>query len=270
MDRGGWVGFTPYCVHRKPAAARRGRVCSRTLGVTTTPSPTDDARGEASGERRGWCAMLRPQDAQPNAWQGRLRQQWRQIPAKGCRVGRREGAAMMPPLGRRPASVRSTRPSLQLELQHHLRHRTSSWQTVLVSVAAQPDSHPVMQPCMRLRWQVRRDEPEKPSLPRQPDPSLERWFLPLIHFLRQDCASSHAPRRLHRFCRCPRRCPSRHRLSRRRVLHHLAHHLAHNTWPVIGGSALCVTTSLLSSKHGLPERNSNFSSAARGWQHVAP
>ena len=47
MDRGGWVGFTPYCVHRKPAAARRGRVCSRTLGVTATPSPTDDARGEA-------------------------------------------------------------------------------------------------------------------------------------------------------------------------------------------------------------------------------
>ena len=83
-------------------------------------------------------------------------------------------------------------------------------------------------------------------------------------------ASSHAPRRLHRFCCCPRRCPSRHRLSRRRVLHHLAHHLAHHTWPVIGGSALCVTTSLLSSKHGLPERNSNFSSAARGWQHVAP
>ena len=42
------------------------------------------------------------------------------------------------------------------------------------------------------------------------------------------------------------------------------------TWPVIGGSALRVTTSLLSSKHGLPERNSKFSSAARGWQHVAP
>ena len=41
-------------------------------------------------------------------------------------------------------------------------------------------------------------------------------------------------------------------------------------WPVIGGSALRVTTSLLSSKHGLPERNSKFSSAARGWQHVAP
>ena len=36
--------------------------------------------------------MLRLQDAQPNAWQGRLRQQWRQIPAKGCRVGRREGS----------------------------------------------------------------------------------------------------------------------------------------------------------------------------------
>ena len=35
-------------------------------------------------------------------------------------------AAMMPPLGCRPASVRSTRPSLQLELQHHLRHRISS------------------------------------------------------------------------------------------------------------------------------------------------
>ena len=31
------MGFTPYCVHRKPAAARRGRVCSRTLGVTATP-----------------------------------------------------------------------------------------------------------------------------------------------------------------------------------------------------------------------------------------
>ena len=43
-----------------------------------------------------------------------------------------------------------------------------------------------------------------------------------------------------------------------------------STWPVIGGSALHVTTSLLSSKHGLPERNSKFSSAARGWQHVAP
>ena len=42
------------------------------------------------------------------------------------------------------------------------------------------------------------------------------------------------------------------------------------TWPVIGGSALRVTTSLLSSKHGLPERNSKFSSAARGGQHVAP
>ena len=105
--------------------------------ASATPSPTDDARGEASGEGRGWCAMLRLQDAQPNAWQGRLRQQWRQIPAKGCRVGRREGAAMMPPLGRRPASVRSTRPSLQLELQHHLRHRTSSWQTVQVSAIAQ-------------------------------------------------------------------------------------------------------------------------------------
>ena len=25
---------------------------------TTTPSPTDEARGEASGEGRGWCAML--------------------------------------------------------------------------------------------------------------------------------------------------------------------------------------------------------------------
>ena len=29
--------FTPYCLHRKPAAARRGRVCSPNLGVTTTP-----------------------------------------------------------------------------------------------------------------------------------------------------------------------------------------------------------------------------------------
>jgi len=28
MDRGGWVGFTPYCLHRKPAAWRRGRVSS--------------------------------------------------------------------------------------------------------------------------------------------------------------------------------------------------------------------------------------------------
>ena len=42
------------------------------------------------------------------------------------------------------------------------------------------------------------------------------------------------------------------------------------TWPVIGVSALRVTTSLLSSKHGLPEHNSKFYSAARGWQHVAP
>ena len=114
MDRGGWVGFTPYCLHRKPAAAA-GSVCSPNLGVTTTPSRTEDARGEG----RGWCAMLRVQDAQPNACQGRLRQQWRHLPAQGCRVGRREGAAMMPPLGCRPASVRSTRPSLQLELQHH-------------------------------------------------------------------------------------------------------------------------------------------------------
>ena len=168
--------------------------------------------------------MLRLQDAQSNACEFRLGQQWRHLPAQGCRVGRREGAAMMPPLGCRPASVRSTRPSLQLELQHYLRHRTSSWQTVLVSEAAPPDSQ---RACMRLRWQVRRDEPEKPSLPRQPDPSLERWFLPLIYFLRQDCASSHAPRRLHRFCRCPRRCPSRHSLSRH-LAHHLAHHLVHH------------------------------------------
>jgi hypothetical protein len=42
------------------------------------------------------------------------------------------------------------------------------------------------------------------------------------------------------------------------------------TWPVIGGFALRVTTSQLSLKHRLPERNSKFSSAARGWQHVAP
>ena len=42
------------------------------------------------------------------------------------------------------------------------------------------------------------------------------------------------------------------------------------TWPVIGGSALRITTSLLSSEHGLAEHNSKFSSAARGWQHVAP
>lgn len=32
----------------------------------------------------------------------RLGQQWRHLPAKGCRVGRREGAAMMPPLGLSP------------------------------------------------------------------------------------------------------------------------------------------------------------------------
>ena len=42
------------------------------------------------------------------------------------------------------------------------------------------------------------------------------------------------------------------------------------TWPVIGGSALRVTTSLFSSNHWLPEHNSKFPSAARDWQHVAP
>ena len=49
------------------------------------------------------------------------------------------------------------------------------------------------------------------------------------------------------------------------------HHLAHHHWPAIGGSAiycsaLGVATSLFSSKHGLHEHNSFFSSAARGWQ----
>ena len=52
------------------------------------------------------------------------------------------------------------------------------------------------------------------------------------------------------------------------------HHLAHHHWPAIGGSAiycsaLGVATSLFSSKHGLHEHNSFFSSAARGWQ-MAP
>ena len=54
----------------------------------------------------------------------------------------------------------------------------------------------------------------------------------------------------------------------------LPHHLAHHHWPAIGGSAiycsaLGVATSLFSSKHGLHEHNSFFSSAARGWQ-MAP
>ena len=125
IEGDGWV--LPPIVYTVSPPLRGGvAFAPRTLGVTTTPSPTDDARGEASGEGRGWCAMLRLQDAQSNACEGRLGQQWRHLPAQGCRVGRREGAAMMPPLGCRPASVRSTRPSLQLELQHHLRHRISS------------------------------------------------------------------------------------------------------------------------------------------------
>ena len=54
----------------------------------------------------------------------------------------------------------------------------------------------------------------------------------------------------------------------------LPHHLAQHPWPAIGGSAiycsaLGVATSLFSSKHGLHEHNSFFSSAARGWQ-MAP
>ena len=117
----------------------------------------------------------------------------------------------------------------------------------------------------QLRWQVRRDEPEKPSLPRQPDPSLERWLLPLIHFLRRDL---------------PRATLHDDSIASAAVLATVPAATASlagaffttwlTTWPVIGGSALRVTTSLLSSKHGLPERNSKFSSAARGWQHVAP
>ena len=56
--------------------------------------------------------------------------------------------------------------------------------------------------------------------------------------------------------------------------HGLPHHLAHHHWPAIGGSAiycsaLSVATSLFSSKHGLHEHNSFFSSAARGWQMAA-
>ena len=41
-------------------------------------------RGEASGEGRGWCAVLRLQDAQPNACQGRLERLWDTFQLKGA------------------------------------------------------------------------------------------------------------------------------------------------------------------------------------------
>ena len=51
----GWV--LPPIVYTVSPPLRGGvAFAPRTLGVTTTPSPTDDARGEASGEGRGWCA----------------------------------------------------------------------------------------------------------------------------------------------------------------------------------------------------------------------
>ena len=213
--------------------------------------------------------MLRLQDAQPNAWQGRLRQQWRQIPAKGCRVGRREGAAMMPPLGRRPASVRSTRPSLQLELQHHLRHRTSSWQTVLVSEAAQPDSHPVMLACGCAGKQDETSRRSRPCLASlipawsgdlchcstfcagiclEPRSTTTPSLLPLPSPLSQPPPPLTPAR-----SSLPGSPPGSPHLARHRRFRPVRHHFA-----------------VLSSKHGLPERISIFSSAARGWQHVAP
>ena len=102
--------------------------------------------------------------------------------------------------------------------------------------------------CVRLRWQVRRDEQEKQSQPRQPDPSLERWFLPLLHFLcrgmRLVSRSTTTPSLLP-LPNC--RCPSRHRLFRRCLLYHLAHHLARHLRFRPGHHHLAALV-----KHGLP------------------
>ena len=101
--------------------------------------------------------------------------------------------------------------------------------------------------CVRLRWQVRRDEQEKQSQPRQPDPSLERWFLPLLHFLRRgmrlDPRSRTTPSLLRPIAAVPAATASF-------VGAFITTWLT--TWAAICGSALGITTLLLSSKDGLP------------------
>jgi len=72
------------------------------------------------------------------------------------------------------------------------------------------------------KW-VGRDEQENQDLPRQPAPSLERWLLPLLHSLPRECCSTTLSRRLHRFCRCPRRCPCRLQLPRCQLPHLFAY-----------------------------------------------
>ena len=111
--------------------------------------------------------------------------------------------------------------------------------------------------CVRLRWQVRRDEQEKQSQPRQPDPSLERWFYHCSTFCAGGCVSSHAPRQLHRFCRCPIAAVPAATVSF--VGAFFTTWLT--IWPAICGFFLGITTSLLSSNMGFPEHNATCSSA---------
>ena len=89
-------------------------------------------------------AMLRLQDAEPNACQGRLAgssgdtfqlkgAEWADVKSGSHDAAVRAQARERPKYSAIAAARASTSP----------RRRTSSWQTVLVSEAAQPDSHPV-------------------------------------------------------------------------------------------------------------------------------
>ena len=117
--------------------------------------------------------------------------------------------------------------------------------------------------CVRLRWQVRRDEQEKQSQPRQPDPSLKRWFLSLLHFLRRgmrlDPRSRTTPSLLRPIAAVPAATASF--LFRRCLHYHLAHHLGRHLRFCPGS----ITTLLLSSKDGLPLSTTEM--FFRGRQH---
>ena len=118
------MGFTPYCLHRKPAAARRGHVCSptRTSVTTAFAAPTMVAPKHHVKDEDGVpCYIYKmPKQMLVKVGSGSSADTFQLKSAEWADV--KAGSHMMPPFGRRPAAVRNTRPSLQLELQHRLRH----------------------------------------------------------------------------------------------------------------------------------------------------
>ena len=110
MDRGGWVFFTPYRLYHKPPLRGGSVFCGCVSPLEKFGLPRLCERVGSMVARRE--VMHHPG---PSRWLPRSARAAVYLRAQGCRVSRREGSMTHAAVRAHAASVRSMRPSLQLE-----------------------------------------------------------------------------------------------------------------------------------------------------------